>query len=79
MLFLITSLGIFAKSRGFFLMFLWGVLLMEEKSRPQERLNEKEIKLIKLLRAMHSGEVRIIVQDKLPIRVEELHRSIELK
>lgn len=52
---------------------------MEQKRKSSEQLNEKEIKLINLLRAINSGEVRIIVQDKLPIRVEETYGSIELE
>ena len=53
--------------------------MMSQKNAKDERLHEKEIKLIQLLRRIPSSEVRIIVQDKLPIRVEELHRSINLK
>ena len=52
---------------------------MKQGKKQQEHLHEKEIKLIQLLRMIRSGEVRIIVQDKLPIRVEELRSSIELK
>ncbi len=55
------------------------VIIMKQKAASQERINEKEAKLIKLLRTIRSGEVRIVVQDGLPIRVEELHRSIELE
>lgn len=41
-------------------------------------LNEKEKNLIQIIRNLQYGEIRIIVQDGLPIRVEELKKSIKL-
>ena len=41
-------------------------------------LNEKEQNLIRLIRETAYGELIIIVQDKVPIRVEELKKSIKL-
>ena len=52
---------------------------MNRTLRDDQQLHEKEIKLIKMLRKVRFGEVRIIVQDSLPIRVEEVHKSIDLK
>ncbi len=44
----------------------------------QLNVNEKEKKLIDMIRSTEYGEIKIIVQDKLPIRVEELKKSIKL-
>lgn len=33
-------------------------------------LRDKEVRLIQLIRELEYGELRIVVQDKLPIRVE---------
>ncbi|MCR4435143.1 MAG: DUF2292 domain-containing protein [Clostridiales bacterium] len=41
-------------------------------------LTEKEEKLIRIIRDTGYGEVRIVVQDKQPVRVEELKKSIKL-
>ncbi|MCT4620799.1 MAG: DUF2292 domain-containing protein [Marinisporobacter sp.] len=41
-------------------------------------VNEKEKKLINLIRSTEYGEIRIIVQDKYPIRAEEIKKSIKL-
>lgn len=41
-------------------------------------LTEKEINLLKLIRNIEYGEIKIIIQDKQPIRVEELKKSIKL-
>ncbi|RKD21435.1 Uncharacterized small protein [Caminicella sporogenes DSM 14501] len=41
-------------------------------------VNEREKKLIEMIRDTGYGEIKIIVQDKQPIRVEELKRSIKL-
>lgn len=42
------------------------------------QLSEKEEKLIKLLRETEFGEIKIIVQDGIPTRVEEIKKSIKL-
>lgn len=41
-------------------------------------LNEKEKNLIRLIRKIKYGELKIIIQDKVPVRVEELKKSIKL-
>lgn len=41
-------------------------------------LNEKELNLIKLMREIAYGEIKIVVQDKVPIRVEEFKKSHKL-
>ncbi|WP_242844205.1 DUF2292 domain-containing protein [Caloranaerobacter azorensis] len=41
-------------------------------------INEREKKLIEMIREIGYGEIRIIVQDKQPIRIEELKKSIKL-
>lgn len=37
-----------------------------------------EKQLIELIRALDYGELRIMIKDKKPIRVEEIRRSIQL-
>lgn len=39
---------------------------------------EKEIKLLEIIRNTEYGEIRIIVQEGKPIRVEEIKKSIKL-
>ena len=41
-------------------------------------INEKEKHLIELIRDMEYGELKIVVQNSLPIRVEEIKKSIKL-
>ncbi len=48
---------------------------MEEKKR---NLDTKEEKLIKIINDIKFGEIKIIVQDGLPIRIEEIKKSIKL-
>lgn len=43
-----------------------------------KKKSEKEEKLLSILRKVEYGEVRIIVQDGIPIRIEELKKSIKL-
>ena len=40
--------------------------------------NEKEEKLLKLIRETEFGEIKIIIQDGVPVRVEEIKKSIKL-
>lgn len=40
--------------------------------------HEKEKNLIRLIREVKYGELRVIIQDGVPIRVEELKKSIKL-
>lgn len=42
------------------------------------KLNTKEEKLLKIIKEMKFGEIKVIVQDGLPIRIEELKKSIKL-
>ena len=39
---------------------------------------EKEQKLLEIIRSVEHGEIRVIIQDSIPIRVEELKKSIKL-
>lgn len=41
-------------------------------------LSEKEKRLIQLLRSLQYGEVRVVVQEGIPIRAEEIKKSIKL-
>ena len=43
-----------------------------------EILKEKEVNLLKIIRDVKYGEIKIIVQDGLPIRIEEMKKSIKL-
>jgi len=52
-------------------------MALEEK-RTEVLTDEKEIKLIELIRSIGYGELRVIIQDMKPIRVEELKKSIKL-
>ena len=42
-------------------------------------LTKAEKQLIELLRSLEFGELRIMVKDSKPIRVEEIRRSIQLQ
>jgi len=48
---------------------------MEEK---KHKLDIKEEKLIKIINDIKFGEIKIIIQDGLPIRIEEVKKSIKL-
>lgn len=39
---------------------------------------EKEMKLLEIIRSIEYGEIRIVVQDGKPIRIEEIKKSIKL-
>ena len=41
-------------------------------------LTKAEKQLIKLVRSLDYGEIRIMIKDSHPIRVEEIRRSIQL-
>lgn len=41
-------------------------------------LTKAEKQLIELVRTLDYGELRIMIKDKRPIRVEEIRRSIQL-
>ena len=42
-------------------------------------LTKAERQLIELIRSLDYGELRIMVKDEKPIRVEEIRRSIQLQ
>lgn len=50
----------------------------DRKSSLNEGLTEKEKRLIRILREINYGEVKIVVQDKQPVRIEEVKKSIKL-
>ena len=41
-------------------------------------LTNAEKKLIEVIRSLDYGEVRVMIKDRHPIRVEEIRRSIQL-
>lgn len=41
-------------------------------------LTKAELQLIELIRSLDYGEVRVMIKDWHPIRVEEIRRSIQL-
>ena len=41
-------------------------------------LTKAEKQLIKILRALDYGEIRVMIKENRPIRVEEIRRSIQL-
>lgn len=51
---------------------------MEEKNMEKVRLSEKEEKLIRLIREMKFGELRLFIADSQPVRLEEVRKSIKL-
>ena len=51
-------------------------MLQETKEKVQ--LSEKEEKLIRLIREMKFGELRLFVADSQPVRLEEVRKSIKL-
>ncbi|RDY23717.1 DUF2292 domain-containing protein [Romboutsia maritimum] len=44
----------------------------------QLEINEKEAKLIELIRDLKFGEMRIVIQDGLAIRIEQITKSVKL-
>jgi len=50
----------------------------ESVKRSRLVLNDKELNLIHLIREIAYGEIKIIVQDKVPVRVEEFKKSHKL-
>lgn len=43
-----------------------------------KQLTDRETNLIRLIRDIKHGELRIIIQEGQPVRVEEIKRSIKL-
>lgn len=48
------------------------------QSENSKGLSKAEIELIKVIRSLDFGEVRVIIKDKRPIRIEEIRKSIQL-
>lgn len=44
----------------------------------EENLDEKEKKLLKIIREIGFGEIKVIINEGKPIRIEELKKSIKL-
>jgi hypothetical protein len=44
----------------------------------EENLDEKEKKLIKIIREIGFGEIKVIINEGKPTRIEELKKSIKL-
>ena len=49
-----------------------------DKETKQMMLTEKEARLIEIIRKLDFGEVRVVVRDSVPTRLEEIKRSIKL-
>ena len=49
-----------------------------QTENPKSSLTKAEIELIKAIRSLDFGEIRIIIKDKRPIRIEEIRKSIQL-
>ena len=58
-----------------FYLFIGGKVLQQEKSIV---LTKAEKQLIEVIRSLDYGEVRVMIKDNKPIRVEEIRRSIQL-
>ena len=56
-------------------LFIGGRVLQQEKSIV---LTKAEKQLIEVIRSLDYGEVRVMIKDNKPIRVEEIRRSIQL-
>ena len=52
----------------FFFWRIWGV----------KEINDKEKKLLSYIRRLEYGEVRVVVQDGHPIRLEEIKKTVKL-
>jgi hypothetical protein len=50
----------------------------ERANFADEVLTEKEKNLIRILREINYGEVVILVQERQPVRIEEVKKSIKL-
>jgi hypothetical protein len=48
------------------------------QNRPDFILTKAEKELIQIIRALDYGEVRVMIKDRHPIRVEEIRKSIQL-
>ncbi len=53
---------------------------MQEPNKVKQinNMNEREKKLIEFIRNTEYGEIKVIIQNKEPIRIEEIKKSIKL-
>lgn len=51
---------------------------MQQETKEKVQLSEKEEKLIRLIREMKFGELRLFIADSQPVRLEEVRKSIKL-
>ncbi len=51
---------------------------MSEKKTEKMELTEAEQKILSIIRKIQFGEVRIVITDQKPVRIEEIKRSIKL-
>ena len=51
---------------------------MEQQIKEKVQLSEKEEKLIRLIRDLKFGELRLFIADRQPVRLEEVRKSIKL-
>ena len=58
--------------------FLFEVTQMERPIKEKIQLSEKEEKLIRLIRELKFGELRLFIADSQPVRLEEVKKSIKL-
>ena len=49
---------------------------MEQQTKTMDLTNQ-EAKLIRLIRSIEYGEVRVVIKENTPIRAEEIRRSIQ--
>ena len=49
-----------------------------DSSIREENITEKEKKLLKIIKEIGFGEIKVIINDGKPIRIEELIKSIKL-
>lgn len=52
--------------------------LSDNRHKLSEQMTDKEEKLLAIIRKMDFGEVRIVVTDGVPTRIEEIKKSIKL-
>ncbi len=70
------ELGLFIFS---FVFYLNGVNSLSQRDNKEEIVfSDNEKNLVRLIRKIGHGEIRVIIQDKIPIRVEEFKKSIKL-
>ena len=50
----------------------------DNSQKLSEQVTDKEAKLLSIIRKMDFGEVRVVVTDGVPTRVEEIKKSIKL-